>query len=191
MCGRFYVDDETAREIEKTIRQVDEELRRKRITGDIRPTDRAAVITMREGIMCLEAKRWGFPGAGKQVIFNARAETVQEKRMFREGIRGKRLAVPAAGFYEWNAGKEKITFFRETALYLAGFSERFGGEERFVILTTGANVSMEDVHHRMPLILEKHEVGTWIGDGLQTERFLGKIPGPLMRKAEFQQMTLF
>ena len=28
MCGRYYVDDETAREIEKLIRQVDEKMRK-------------------------------------------------------------------------------------------------------------------------------------------------------------------
>ena len=44
MCGRFYIDDETAREIERTVRKVDEQLRRERITGDIHPTDKAAVV---------------------------------------------------------------------------------------------------------------------------------------------------
>ena len=28
MCGRYYVDDDTAREIEKLVRQVDEKMRR-------------------------------------------------------------------------------------------------------------------------------------------------------------------
>ena len=28
MCGRYYVDDDTAREIEKLIRQVDEKMRK-------------------------------------------------------------------------------------------------------------------------------------------------------------------
>ena len=28
MCGRYYVDDETAREIEKLIRQVDEKIQK-------------------------------------------------------------------------------------------------------------------------------------------------------------------
>ena len=28
MCGRYYVDDDTAREIEKVVREVDEKLRK-------------------------------------------------------------------------------------------------------------------------------------------------------------------
>ena len=43
MCGRFYVDDETAREIEKVIRQVNDRVNGVP-TGDIRPTNPAAVL---------------------------------------------------------------------------------------------------------------------------------------------------
>ena len=42
MCGRYYVDDETAREIEKLVRELDRKLQIER-TGDIRPSQRAAV----------------------------------------------------------------------------------------------------------------------------------------------------
>ena len=45
MCGRFYVDDDTAKEIERTIRKVDEQLKRQQRTGDIYPTQTAAVIS--------------------------------------------------------------------------------------------------------------------------------------------------
>ena len=43
MCGRYYVDDETAREIEKLVRELDRKLQIER-TGDIRPSQRVAVI---------------------------------------------------------------------------------------------------------------------------------------------------
>ena len=48
MCGRYYVDDDTAREIEKLIRQVDEKMRKAENihlqTGDIHPSEVAPVI---------------------------------------------------------------------------------------------------------------------------------------------------
>ena len=47
MCGRFFISDDTAREIEKTIRMVDERLRKRR-TGDIHPTEMAPVISYRK-----------------------------------------------------------------------------------------------------------------------------------------------
>ena len=43
MCGRYYVDNDTAKEIEKVVREVDEKLRRER-TGDIYPSHLATVI---------------------------------------------------------------------------------------------------------------------------------------------------
>ena len=37
MCGRYYVDDETAREIEKLVRDLDRKLQTER-TGDVGPS---------------------------------------------------------------------------------------------------------------------------------------------------------
>lgn len=50
MCGRYYVDDDTAREIEKVVREVDEKLRRER-RGDIYPSQSATVITGRKSFL--------------------------------------------------------------------------------------------------------------------------------------------
>lgn len=61
MCGRYYVDDETAREIEKIVRDLDKKLRIER-TGDIRPSDAALVLSQREQHLTAERMNWGFPG---------------------------------------------------------------------------------------------------------------------------------
>ena len=60
MCGRYYVDDDTAREIEKVVREVDEKLRRER-RGDIYPSQSATVITGRKPHLLAEEMSWGFP----------------------------------------------------------------------------------------------------------------------------------
>ena len=44
MCGRFFVDEETAREIEKVIHNVDLQIQRMR-TGDIFPSQPAGILT--------------------------------------------------------------------------------------------------------------------------------------------------
>ena len=196
MCGRFYIDDDTARDIEKTIRMVDEKLRREIRTGDIHPSEKAPVISCKNGDMIAENKKWGFPGfdSGK-VIFNARSESVLEKRMFRESVMKRRLVIPASGFYEWNRNKEKVTFTsaleEQPVLYMAGFYNRFGDEDRFVILTTGANDSMADVHERMPILLKREELEEWIRDDRRLEEFLHREPHGLKRKMEYEQQTLF
>lgn len=200
MCGRYYVDDDTAREIEKLVRQVDEKMRQNAVTGhplqakDIHPSEVAPVLAVNGQDLCCRWQKWGFPGFhGKQLIFNARSESVLEKRIFRESVEQRRAVVPAAWFYEWNKNKEKNIFYREgqPVLYMAGFYNRYPDGDRFVILTTGANDSMRPVHDRMPLILEQDEIHKWLTGRLLIKTFLKKVPPLLERRMDFEQMSLF
>lgn len=199
MCGRFFTNDKILRAAALALRIKNEELKILQPTGDIRPTDFATVISVFQNRTITDTKRWGFPGFGQQkVIINAKAETVFEKRMFRESILKHRIVVPAAGFYEWNKAKEKGTFTakdsavaEETSiLYMAGFYDRFQGEDRFVILTTEANESMRDTHDRMPLILEPNEVEAWLYEDESVEELLRKKPASLHKKMEYEQQIL-
>ena len=201
MCGRYYVDDETAKAIEKLIGQTEGKLRREAMGAvgmlsarDIHPSDTAPVLAEQEGSLCCQWQCWGFPGfKGKQVIFNARSESVMEKPLFRDSVRHRRVVVPAASFYEWNARKEKSTFYKEgqPVLFMAGFYGRYEDGNRFVILTTAANASMKPVHDRMPLLLERDEVAGWVLDDGRIENILRKIPCLLERRTEYEQLTLF
>lgn len=200
MCGRYYVNDETAREIEAIIRQADQKLSNKIfgnssfLAREIHPTDVVPVIVPNGQKLSCRTQRWGFSGfTDKQVIFNARSESVLEKRMFRESTLHRRIVVPAAWFYEWNQRKEKNIFSskEQPAIFMAGIYNYDQEEERFVILTTAANESMKPVHDRMPLILEKEEILPWIFNDKKAEQMLHKIPCLLERKTDFEQMTLF
>lgn len=199
MCGRFFVLDETTEAIERLVREVKDGLKEERRTGDIYPTERAAVISAGENGMIADMKRWGFPGfEKKKVLINARAETVLERKTFRDSVLKRRIIIPAAGFYEWDNQKEKVTFTaldrcdkRNSLLFMAGFYNRFEGEERFIILTTGANESMREVHDRMPLILERDELETWLYEDGKLEEMLRKEPRRLHRETEYEQQRLF
>lgn len=68
---------------------------------------------------------------------------------------------------------------------------RYEDGDRFVILTTAANESMEPVHERMPLVLEPDEVGSWIWDDERTKSLLEKESCLLERRTDYEQMTLF
>ena len=197
MCGRYYVDDETAKEIEKIIRIVDEKSKETAVgrvelrTGDIHPAEYAPVLRQSEKGVCLELQKWGFPGFdNKQIVFNARSESVLDKKMFQESVERRRVVVPAAGFYEWNKNREKSTFIRKDrpVLYMAGVYSRYSDGNRFVILTTAANSSMKPVHDRMPLILEEDEIVPWLSDRERAEELLKKVPCLLGRTTEFEQM---
>ena len=58
--------------------------------------------------------RWGFaPSWWKKPLrelpatFNARAETVAEKPMFRSAFKSRRCIIPASGFYEWTGDERR------------------------------------------------------------------------------------
>ena len=201
MCGRYYVDDDTAREIERLVRQADEKLKRAAApckaetrAKDIYPTDIAPVLAASGSGPECRWLRWGFPGFRKgQVIFNARSESAMEKPLFKEGILRRRVVIPAAGFYEWNRDKRKYTFYRKghPALFMAGCFRKYEDGDQYVILTTQANASMEPVHDRMPLILEREEAVDWLLEDGMAEELLRRSPPLLERRTDYEQLSLF
>lgn len=195
MCGRYHFSVVLMDEIREVVEASDWKLELGLLDKDMHPGDVAPVIAADGGgELGIQKMRWGFtaPG-GKGLIFNARSESVFEKRMFRDSVGKRRAAVPVSWFYEWNKSKEKYTFTREDSrvLFLAGFYSRYEDGDRFVILTTEANPSMEMVHSRMPLVLEKEQVKDWILDDGKTEELLGQVPAELAGSCEYEQQTLF
>src|SRR5262249_9071490 len=64
--------------------------------------------------------RWWWKKRAKDVpaTFNARAETISEKPMFRDAFKRKRCLIPASGYYEWQntpTGQQPYYFSPENA----------------------------------------------------------------------------
>ncbi len=196
MCGRYYVDDETSREIKKIVEELDKKLGNtstKAKTGEIFPTNDAPILVAKGNKIEPDVLKWGFPNfKNKGVIINARSETAFEKPMFRTSLTSRRCIIPANGFYEWNANKDKIYFTPQTEsiMYMAGIYNLYETEARFVILTTSANSSIEDVHDRMPLLLTENQIEEWVFDDMKTSTILKQTPYLLNRKSDFEQQTL-
>ena len=195
MCGRYYIDLGLTDEIEELVHSNSRKhlYEIQQLTGDILPTNTAPIIEKTEHGFKLSLCKWGFPVQnGKNLVINARAETVLDKPSFSNGIWYHRIVIPASGFYEWNRFKERSTFTRSdtSALYLAGFCDWFENEQRFVILTTAANESMLKVHDRMPLILEKEQLSDWF-DNKKMQEILRQKPVMLKRQSEYEQLSLF
>ena len=115
---------------------------------EVFPSDGAPVLVLREGKVVPAVMGWGFPGMqGGRNVINARAETAEERPMFRDGVAARRCVVPATGFYEWDADKRRYLFRMpaRTELYMAALYGVFGGEARYCILTTQANASVAPV----------------------------------------------
>lgn len=162
---------------------------------DLHPSDEAVILKKEREEEKLRADKmpWGFTASDKKLLINARSETALEKRMFSDGIRHRRCVVPASHFYEWDRNKVKNTFYRTDGgvIYLAGFYDLFENEDRFILLTTAAEGVMCPVHERMPLILERECVKDWIFDGGSIKDMLGGPSPGLVRKTEYEQMSLF
>lgn len=218
MCGRYYVDDETAKEIRKLLEHLDARFNREKegknssnyvsdkvikereekinkaleVHGEIFPTNQVPILIGDKGISVTSSK-WGFTApTGKGVLINARAETASEKKTFRESLMNRRCVIPAAGFYEWDSDKNKIYFTipQKKCMYMAGLYRLEKDETRFVILTTAANASMKDIHDRMPLILDEEAVPEWISNTNETNELLHRVPTMLRANAMYYQQRL-
>jgi putative SOS response-associated peptidase YedK len=123
--------------------------------------------------------RWGLiPFWAKDMsignkLINAKAETVNEKPSFKNPLKRKRCLVLADGFYEWKTleNKEKIPYrivFRDSRLFaMAGLWDTWKNADgstisSFTIITTTPNKLMENIHTRMPVILERKDEKTWL-----------------------------
>lgn len=186
MCGRYFADEETTKEIKELTKQ--EKLLEEGKTGEIYPKDQVIILTgEKDNHLKAEKQQWGFPGYKKsQLIINARAETALEKPTFKESIQQRRCIILADWFYEWDSKKNKVKFQKKDmpVLYMAGFYKHFSDKNHFIILTTKANTSVADVHDRMPLLLEKEEILDWIYDKSKMEQFLQKEPYLLQKEIE-------
>lgn len=198
MCGRFYIDDETAREIEKIARRIDRKLAK---TGDVHPSEPALVLRADHDSTVSEVLRWGYESGRKNtLIFNARSETVRERPMFRYDFETHRCLIPACKFYEWKDSgakkKEKYEFFApEEVLYLAGIYHKDPEGDRFTILTREAEGCMVGVHSRMPLILRREDMEEWLFSETEARKLLDRHFEELQRQEsepqEYRQISLF
>lgn len=131
---------------------------------DFTPGSKTIILTP-EGI---KQPLWGFP-LDKKLVFNARSESIFDKRMFSEAVRKRRCLVPANLFYEWQ-GKEKIKHEVRTGdkiMYLGGIYSKYSNdkgepEDRFSIITQASEGNMLEIHSRSPLIVSRDNLRNYI-----------------------------
>lgn len=180
MCGQFYVDEKDAKTLQK------QSLLPSIPKGLIRPTDPAFTwITSNQKI---QGKIMRFGWQKQSLLINARSETILEKPSFRNTIYKNRCIVPCTCYYEWTKLKEKASFYlADQMLYMAGIYEN----DQFVILTTKANPSVNSIHNRMPLILDKKLCRAWLQDSSALISILQSIPPLLQSKQRQKQLSFF
>jgi putative SOS response-associated peptidase YedK len=158
---------------------------------NVSPTTKQPVIrhNRNSGERELVVMRWGLvPQYAKDIkdfsgasTINARADTLNEKAIWRIPLQRRRCIVPADGFYEWQAlssmtqtndrrTKRPFAFrmadgqpFAFAGLWSAWKSPVNGDWlQSFAIITTESNELMAPFHNRMPVILRTEDYTPWL-----------------------------
>jgi putative SOS response-associated peptidase YedK len=147
---------------------------------NIAPSQPVPVVVARpDGQLALEWMRWGFQPAWatearRPAPINARAETLLERPFFRSAVRQARCLIPADGFFEWQArrdrgGKQPLYIrlkdgglFALAGLYTHGPENPDGSGGTCAIITTAPNPLMQPIHDRMPAILDRADEARWL-----------------------------
>lgn len=140
-----------------------------------RDTGEREMVLMRCGLIPYFAKNASeFRGFS---TINAKAETVEEKALWRGPSRKHRCLVPADGFYEWlklDAKTKKPNAYPLSSgepFAFAGLWDSWKDPatneriETFAIVTTTANELTSQVHDRMPVILHPRDYDSWLERG--------------------------
>lgn len=178
MCGRYDVTDSPQMLM---LYFALDEIAGDYSNSDVRPTNLAPIIRIKDGRRLVRLARWGLiPNWWKaakppQNTFNARGESVFEKPMFRSAAKHYRCLVPVSAFFEWQAiagqkKKQKLRFASPDGnpLALAGLWARWKQPETgeaidsYTVITTQANNFMTPVHDRMPVVLSQSDWAAWL-----------------------------
>lgn len=191
MCGRYDIEVDAKALSEMLGLDVPDFAR----DADFSPGDTGPVIAVgQDGQTKVVLMRWGLEPSWMtekpaRPMFNARAETVAEKPMFRSAFMRKRALIPAVAFYEWTGkpgAKTKWRFSKAdgSLLIFAGLWEardRGDGEKQltFTVLTTTPNADAADYHDRMPVILDEKAQKIWLDPGADPQMLLEMaVPAP-------------
>lgn len=187
MCGRF-VQRYGWHEVQELYELPEGPPRNLQAHYNIAPTDPVGVVRLdSHNATELVFMRWGLipwwwekPLKQLPAGFNARAETVSSKPMFRDAFARHRCIIPASGYYEWLKrpdGRQPylIGAAEGGVLSFAGLWDRWKNPEtgeRIIscaIIVTEANALTRRIHDRMPVVLDRANIRPWLAGEVGTE----------------------
>lgn len=171
--------------------------------SNISPGQQIAAVLRKDGQNSLVNFGWGLipswakdPSIGRR-MFNARAETIAEKRSFKDAFQKRRCLIPADGFYEWQKIgriKRPLRFSLKSGepFGLAGLHEIWTSSEQkpvntCTIITTEPNDLLRPIHDRMPVMVPKNQEAAWVDPDNHNQRELLAILKPYPS----DKMTMF
>ena len=168
MCGRFSL---TANNDELNQRFGTSVLQNLVPRWNVAPAQSSLILRPRGLELVAEMAEFGRPsGPQNKRLINARSETVHEKPTFKDRFESARCLVVASGWFEWSAPRKPwhIQLLDGRVMAMAGlyFADTKGKAAQFVILTTPADGSLHDLHHRCPLVLPATNWSNWLSGSM-------------------------
>jgi putative SOS response-associated peptidase YedK len=179
MCGRFTVKATWAELVALYRLTMDAPPHNLRPRYNVCPTDPVDVVTAERQLVTM---RWGLVPWWwskplkelRMATFNARAETVESKPVFRDAFKRSRCLIPMSGYYEWQntaSGKQPWYFTARDGsplLTAAGLWDEWKNHETGERLKSCAmivgqpNEFAADIHDRMPIFLREDQFAPWL-----------------------------
>jgi len=136
--------------------------------GNISPSTEAPIILLQNSKYLFKQSKWGllFDWLPKgKTLFNIRSETVREKSFSNKLIENNRCLIPFNYYFEWkntDTHKQKYKLYTETTVsFFAAVFILIDNTYYFSILTKSSLESIEFIHERNPLIINKSKINHW------------------------------
>ncbi len=137
---------------------------------NVAPTHYVPILQRSGGQWAADRMSWGHqPHWAKNRLINLRSEGILENAWKRAQYTHRRVIVPASGFFEWTtiAGERHPRYFHRidnTPLLMAAIWSEDGEslEPQFIVLTTGANAIVREIHDRMPILFDEATAAEWL-----------------------------
>ena len=176
MCGRFVLITD--------LNDIQADFRLQEVHGsfspnrNITPGQQVCAVIRQAEKNILVLLKWGLvpswakdPSTGRR-MFNARAETIDQKPSFKNAFQKRRCLIISDGFYEWKQeGAKKIPYYFNLKsgkpFGFAGLYETWTAPDgkqlhTCAIITTAPNELILPIHDRMPVIFPKDQEQEWI-----------------------------
>lgn len=187
MCGRYYFDESI--DISKILKilekKYDQETLNLLSTGEIFPSNISLVFADND----YHLMKWGY-SLNKRNLINTRIETIRDTSIYQEDYQNHKCVIIASGFYEWD--KHKRRHYIKTGddvIYFAGIYQKNQPLYNYSIITTAAN-STKNIHHRVPIVLNKNEVDNYLNNLYSIEQLINLQP-VFTTETNYEILTLF